>query len=106
MARSFKTAYVAGHRDRASSAAARERFRQERESGDVIEVRVGDQGVLDLELLGDRESAADATGVDQDAVVDEKRGGSLAQPFASEGAEHSNLNIQFRLALLSAWSLT
>ena len=96
----------AGHRHRAPGAAACERLRQEGEPGHVIEVRVADERMLDLELLRNGESAADAAGVDQDTVVDEKGRRTLAQPFASEGAEHSKLHIRSRLALLPVSSHT
>jgi hypothetical protein len=43
---------------------------QECEAGCVVQVGVGQEGVLDLDLLGDRERAAHGAGVDQDPIVD------------------------------------
>ena len=49
--------------------------------------------VLDDELLGNSKRTGDGAGVDEDAVVDEQRGGSLPGTRAAEGAEHANLHV-------------
>ena len=74
------------------AAADGERLRQVGETGRVIEVRVGDEGVLDDELLGDGEGARDGARIDEHAVVNEERGGSLPGTLAAKGAEHADLH--------------
>src|SRR5207249_3435816 len=62
------------------------------EVGTVVEMRMRDERVLDLRLLGQGERATDRAGIDQDAVVDEEGRGALTESFGSVGAEHSNLH--------------
>ena len=81
--------------DRAVGRDHGERVREEREADGVVEVRVADQRVLDLDLLGHRERAPDGSGVDQDAVVDEEGRRPLALTFTAIGPKdlepHSTL---------------
>ena len=48
--------------------------------------------MLDRELLGNGQSAGDRAAVDQDLVVDEEGRRAMPEPFASEGAEHTNFH--------------
>ena len=52
----------------------------ERDRGDVVEVRVGDEDVVDRRELGEREVAHAGAGVDQDVVVEQHRGGAQMPP--------------------------
>ena len=58
----------------------------------MVQVRVGDERVLDRELLGAGERAADGATVDEDGVVDEKCGRTLRESLGSIRAEHSDLH--------------
>ena len=46
--------------------------REEAEPGDVVEVGMADEGVLDLDLFGGGKGSADRSRVHQDPVVDEE----------------------------------
>ncbi len=48
--------------------------------------------VLDRELLGARQGAADGAAVDQESVVDEESGRPLRESLGSVCAEHSDLH--------------
>jgi hypothetical protein len=52
---------------------------------------VADQGVLDLDLLRDREGTADGSRIYQHAVIDEEGRGPLPQTLAAVGPEDFNL---------------
>ena len=53
---------------------------------------VADQRVLDLDLLGGREGAADGTGIHENLVVYEKGRGPLSLPLTSERAKDFDLH--------------
>ena len=72
--------------------AQRQRLGQVGEAGDVIEVRVGDERVLDRELLGTGQRTADGAAVDQDSVVEQEGGRPLRESLGSIRAEHSDLH--------------
>ena len=78
----------AADRDRGAGLAEAQRLREVDEARDVVEVGVGDEGLLDRELLRDGQRAADRASVEKRVVVDEERGGAMPEPFAPEGAEH------------------
>jgi hypothetical protein len=58
----------------------------------VIQVGVGEQGVLDLDLLGHREGAPDRSRVDQHPIIDKKRRRPLSRALTAEGPEDPNLH--------------
>ena len=82
----------ARHRERRARLGEGECLGEEGEARDVVEMRMRDERVLDLRLLGQGERATDRAGIDQDAVVDEEGRGALTESFGSVGAEHSNLH--------------
>src|SRR5712691_6603727 len=65
---------------------------EEGESHRVVEVGVAHEGVLDLDLLGDRERPAHRAGVHQHAVVHEEGSGPLARPLAAVSPENFYLH--------------
>jgi hypothetical protein len=52
----------------------------------VVEVSVADQRMLDRDLLRDRQGAADAPGINEDAVIDKERRWALTLSLAPESA--------------------
>ena len=54
---------------------------------DVVEVAVAQDGVVDRDLLGNGQRAADGSRVDENGVVDQEGRGPLALPFAAVGPE-------------------
>src|SRR5437870_1166465 len=79
-------------RDRPPGTSAGERVGEKSQADHVVEVRVGQEGVLDLELLVDGQGSGHGARVDEDAVVDEERGRPLPEPLAAEGPEHLDLH--------------
>src|SRR5262245_48149841 len=69
----------------------RERIGQEGDASRVVQVRVTDDGMLDFDLLGNRQGATDGTGIDEDAIVHEKRRWPLSEPFTAERPQYSDL---------------
>ncbi len=69
-----------------------QRVGEEAEPGDVIEMGVADEGVLDVDLLRGRQGSADGARVYQNPVVDEERRGSLPLPLAPVRAENLDLH--------------
>src|SRR5947199_224774 len=82
----------AGDRHGGAGLTEAERLAEVHEAGDMVQVRVRDQRVLDRELLGNRQRARHGARVDQRPVVDEKRGGAVPEPLAAEGAEHAEFH--------------
>ena len=82
----------AGDRDRRPDLAEGERLGEVHEAGDVVQMGVRDDRVLDGKLVGNGERAAHAAGVDEHLVVDEKGRRAMPETFAAEGAEHANLH--------------
>ncbi len=58
----------------------------------MIQVGVGQESVLDLDLLGDGQGAAHGSRVDQDPIVDEERRRALPLAFASKRPEDLDLH--------------
>ena len=59
----------------------------------MVEMDVGDDGVLDDELFGNRQRTGHSSCVDEDAIVDEKCRRLLADPGAAERPEHPELHV-------------
>jgi hypothetical protein len=55
----------------------------ERQAGQVVEVRVSNEDMIDLRQFGDRQITDAGSGVDQDVVVDQQRGGAQMSPADS-----------------------
>lgn len=54
---------------------------------------MGEERVLDDELLGNSKRTRHGSGVDENVIVYEKRRRSLAEAFAPEGAKNTNLHV-------------
>src|SRR3990167_499945 len=64
-----------------------------RQGGDVVEVGMSQEDVVDGGQFGNRQFADAGTGINQDVVVDEKRGGSLVPAAdATAAAEYAKLH--------------
>ena len=65
---------------------------QERQRAGVVEVRVGDEDVLDLHLLAQAERAGDQAGVQADGVVHEERRHPVFGDVSAVAAQDSKLH--------------
>ena len=74
------------HRERTAGAHPADGVDQKRDRGDVIEMRVRQVDMIDQRELGEREVAHPGSRVEQDVVVDQKRGGAQMAPADSPAA--------------------
>lgn len=66
----------------------------QRQGGDVVEVRVRDEDMVDGRQFGERQVGRAGAGVDQDVVVDQHRRGALVAPAdAAAAAEDSDFHL-------------
>jgi len=62
----------------------------------MVEMRVGDEYVVDQCQLGKRKVANPSARVDENILVDQKRGGSiLLSAYTSRAAKHAQTHRQF-----------
>jgi hypothetical protein len=62
------------------------RIDHERQASQMIQVRMSDEDVIDLRELGDRQITNACSSVNQDVVVDQKRGGAQMSPTDAAAA--------------------
>ena len=87
----------AGDRHPLALGAAGDGLGEECQPGDVVQVAMRDERVVDLELFPDRERGGHRAAVDQDPVVDEKGRGAVRQPFPAERPENPDLHVCSRI---------
>src|SRR5690349_5502332 len=84
---------IDGDRPRAHPA---HRIHEEWNRGDVIQMRVRDENVVDLRELGERQVAHAAAGVDENVGVEEERGrAQVTAADASRASEHAQAHGYF-----------
>ena len=82
------------HAQRLADAGGGDGVDHERQAGDVVEVRMGEEDVLDAQHFLAREVAHAGAGVDEHVLVDQERGGSAIAGNGAGAAEHTHPHVQ------------